>query len=257
MCKWFSCKKQRGIYLVLAVMIMGFGIVHAQAERKNGYIPPRIIFPMNSEKQTGDAQRRQMATFYDAREEGLISPVKDQGWTSTCWAYTAMSGVETAFWKKDRGEFYDFSEMHLVYNVDEETDLDSGGSVLEAMAYFSRLDGPVLEGNYAHVSEVIEDPMSFQKILPGWLRLGDIGKKKAEKYVGDMIIIGKEEIKTYVKQYGGVCAAYRSEVEEAYNSEVYYDNADLAYHLSSGEDEETDHIVLIVGWDDLKQIKNL
>lgn len=52
---------------------------------------------------------------YDAREEGIITPVKDQENTTMCWAFSAISASEASVAKEGLLKNPDFSEEHLAY----------------------------------------------------------------------------------------------------------------------------------------------
>ena len=52
---------------------------------------------------------------YNANETGIISSVKDQGKTNSCWAYATNSMIETSLLKK--GISKDLSEAHMEYMI--------------------------------------------------------------------------------------------------------------------------------------------
>ena len=122
-----------------------------------GYIPPKYIFP---EEKTRNIRTRSSSEFsrfkkYDSRSSdtnenrfgrNVITPRKDQFYTGTCWAHAYLAVVESLL-KIKYGEDYDLSEGHMAYNVDDQTNLQSGGLDEDALAYYARLTGPVLEEN--------------------------------------------------------------------------------------------------------------
>ncbi len=212
-----------------------------------GYVPPKVLFPVTESR--GRRTRRSIDESYDARKEHIISSVKDQGQTGTCWAHATMASIETALLKKGEAES-NFSEAHLAYNARKDINLDTGGNAPIAMAYFSRLDGPVKEEAYPKISEVIGTNQNHSFLNHSLMEC--YKKKNGEKYVGDMIIIGKSDIKKYVKQYGIVIGGY-------YDNEKYYFEIDGkkkgGYHIPILENHYVvNHDITIVGWDDKKQI---
>lgn len=202
---------------------------------------------------------------YDARELGLVSPVKNQGRSNACWAHAAMSSVETAFKKAgyNTEDFYDFSEGHLAVNSSPLTDLQSGSTGYDAINYFSRLDGPVKDGRYPEDSEFYEFSIARSgsgTLFDGIPLLRDVNQKKHMKFVGDMIVISNktDEIKRYIMEYGSVMSSYYQETHRLFGP-VMTETADNrsrvenAYHATSKR--RANHAVILVGWDDNIEIK--
>lgn len=55
-----------------------------------------------------------LPSSYDARTEGVVPSVKDQGYTSNCWAFAALGSGESGLMKEGEAE-PDLSERHLAY----------------------------------------------------------------------------------------------------------------------------------------------
>jgi len=201
---------------------------------------------------------------YDARELGLVSPVKDQRNSNACWAHAAMSSVETAFKKVGLGtDFYDFSEGHLATNSSPLTDLQSGSTGYDAINYFSRLDGPVKDGKFREDSPFYEFSISRagkNTTFSGIPLLRDMNKKYHMKFVGDMIVIKNnvEEMKRYIMEYGSVMSSYYQETDRLFGpvmSETVGNKSRVenAYHAT--QPRRANHAVILVGWDDNIEIK--
>lgn len=219
-------------------------------EFKYGYVPARAEFVLSGRT---DATAEALPSSYDSRSRQLISPVKNQGETGTCWAHAASSSVETA-WKRQNGSFEDLSEMHLAYHAAPDTDLDSGGNSLLAIGYYSRMDGPIDESEYSTVQDVAV--VNGSRILRGRSKMEDYGKKRGRMHVGEMIAISKSEIKKYVKDYGAVMSSYHATADSSgyYTHDDAYLQKELGYHYPDGA--TTNHAISIVGWDDNRTVKN-
>lgn len=72
---------------------------------------------------------------YDARSDGLVTPVKDQYLYGNCWAQSATSCIETDAIKNFGYDVQktDFSEKHLSYWVNGKVDPDEGDSYLRSL----------------------------------------------------------------------------------------------------------------------------
>ncbi|MBQ1398521.1 MAG: hypothetical protein IIZ36_04750, partial [Ruminococcus sp.] len=57
-----------------------------------------------------------LPSSYDLRDEGIITSVKDQGGTGSCWAHAAIASSESSMIRKGLADqSIDLSEAHLVW----------------------------------------------------------------------------------------------------------------------------------------------
>ncbi len=187
---------------------------------------------------------------YNAVEEGLVTPAKDQYGTNSCWAFSGISLVETSALKEGLGTI-DLSERHIEYSMTRNafTDgtkddglnrqLDAGGNPYFTSSYFFRHDGPIMESSMPY--EKVNTKIS-KNALPKGKAVLDISDYTTRYYD---LTAGCESaqinvIKDKVIKYGSVGVS------------IYYHDAFLKnskyYYYNGGN--STNHAVVVVGWDD-------
>ncbi len=174
---------------------------------------------------------------YDLRRLGRVSPVRDQLPFGTCWAFAAVSSLESAMLPADA---QDFSEDNVVLNAGFDTGVDSaydhGGTFTMSTAYFARWAGPVLES---------QDPYGDGSSPPGL---------SAVRHVQEVLYIpggaggtDTANIKYALMTYGAVASELNMERK-------YLREANSAYYCYGGD--YVNHAVAIVGWDDAYSAAN-
>jgi len=177
-----------------------------------------------------------------------VSPVKDQTYFGTCWAFTTYGSLESTL-LAGGDAVSDFSEKNLVnragfdaippYGVE-----NTGGNYLMSTACLARRDGPVSEA---------DDPYPYGSI---WF--GSPGSYTVRKHLRDVYFVpgisgsppNADSIKHALMDYGAV---YTS-INTSYTGSVgaihwNYNPACYAYYNPNAANV-TDHAVTIVGWDD-------
>ncbi len=263
-------------------------------EFTNGYIPPKYIFP---EEKTRNIRTRSSSEFssfkkYDSRSndsnrnrfsKNIVTPRKDQFNTGTCWAHADLSVVETLL-KIKYGNDYDLSEGHMAYNIDNMTDLQSGGGEQDPLAYYARLSGPVLESNFQAYSIDEDNPKNRKQkefdssratLLPEGERdtfkiMGDAFNKKLDFFVTRTLELDLtlENLKRCIYENGSVAASYFI-TYDGYNKFVLgnkpWDDwivklTGVCYHyvrnFNNSKYLYINHTVALIGWDDDKEITN-
>ncbi len=167
---------------------------------------------------------------YDLREKGRVSVIRNQGSYGTCWAFAAISAMESAL----------LPESVQLYSVDHMTMCNSfsvnqydGGEYTMGMAYLAAWQGPVYEEDDPYGDDETDETLT------------------AVAHVQEMRIIdGKdyESIKTAVFKYGGVQTSLYSTLSSSSKDTEYYNSETCAYCYIGTE--KPNHDVVIIGWDD-------
>ncbi len=167
---------------------------------------------------------------YDLRVRGRVPQVKNQGSYGTCWAFAALSAMESAL----------LPEQEVQYSADHMTMCNSfhltqndGGEYTMGMAYLAAWQGPVYEKDDPYgdgeTDETLEPVAHVQEM---------------------QIIDGKdyEKIKEAVFKYGGVQTSIYSSIRSSQSVSTFYNKQTSAYCYIGTE--KPNHDVLIIGWDD-------
>lgn len=167
---------------------------------------------------------------YDLREKNRVSAVRNQGYYGTCWAFAAISALESTMLPEQTEQFsVDNMTLDNSFSVTRET----GGAYTMGMAYLAAWQGPIYE---------VDDPYADDEINE---------TAEAVFHVQEMqIIAGKdyERIKEAVFKYGGVQSSIYSTIKNSQTESEYFNNDTNAYCYIGTE--RPNHDVVIVGWDD-------
>ncbi|MEJ8553473.1 C1 family peptidase [Tepidibacter sp. Z1-5] len=169
---------------------------------------------------------------YDLRELERVTPVKDQGEINSCWAFAALSSLESNI-KLKKNKEYDFSENNMINVHGFDSGAKDGGNAAMATAYLASWKGAVLE-------EKDEYPQNrYSK---------NRGIKKSDYHVKNVIYIPErktfddnEKIKKSIMDYGAVYTVFKWD-------ESYYNQRNSSYRYNTSS--KGNHAVSIVGWDD-------
>ncbi len=163
---------------------------------------------------------------YDMRDTSMLDPVQNQGDTPNCWAYAATSALQSMLLPEE----WAFSQTHMAEESGALLVYPEGGGTEDlAAAYYTNWKGPVLESDYAE-SEYSELPV--QKHVQGFRTL------EPKDFAG---------IKRAIYEEGPVLTAIRL-IEDSSDPYCSYNYETYAQHYIG--DEDYDHTVLLVGWDD-------
>jgi C1A family cysteine protease len=207
----------------------------------------------NEEKTTRSAD---IPSYFDSRDYGYVTPVRNQLNTGTCWAHAAMSAVES-YEVKNRfadADGINFSEAHLTWfalnpnsngvnSANDGTNLgvnafSNGGNWRYAALALANREGASNDADY---------PLSgnYSDMAYGESERFDHSANVGLKDIA--LLDSAEEIKSAVMNNGSVtCAIYYSFSYLA--SKTISGVKHSSYFCSSGQ--QSNHAVNIIGWDD-------
>lgn len=167
---------------------------------------------------------------YDLRDGERLGITKDQGKYGTCWAFAALSAIESTLLPEEKMEL---SPEHMALRNSFSTDLDAGGQYSMGMAYLTSWQGPVTEAEDAYGDG--ESPEGL----------------RAVKHVQEVQILQSkdyEAIKEAVFKYGAVQTSIYMKLWSKTRTSTYYDAETYSYYYNG--QQEVNHDILIIGWDD-------
>ena len=167
---------------------------------------------------------------YDLREKGRTSVIKDQGNHGTCWAFAALSALESSMLPE---QVYEFSPDHMSIQNSFALNQDYGGDYTMGLAYLLAWQGPVLEKDDPYGDETSDDTL------------------RQVKHLQEVQIIQSKDfpkIKEAVFKYGGVQTSIYSSLKSSQSHSEFYNRNTNAYCYMG--QEKPNHDVVIIGWDD-------
>lgn len=174
-----------------------------------------------------------LPSYYDLRDLGQVSPVKNQGNGGNCWAFSAIAALESSILKACNVT-YDLSEenmkniMSLYSSYGWAMETNVGGYDKMAIGYLTGWLGPVNESDDAYDAKSILSPL-----LTSFIHVQNIAFLTRDSYTDN------DAIKKAIMEYGAVSTSVYWSSNNA-NGKSYY------YNGNNGPN----HAVVIVGWDD-------
>ena len=203
------------------------------------------------------AEESALPSKYSSVDEGIITTPKNQGGSSSCWAFSTVSALETSSIMQgfDTLDTADYSEAHLTWFAQNELTTDktdptygdgrnvaspyiTGGNWLGATAALSRGAGLQKEENAKWIvstSESVLNGMNYPESerYTSYLRL------KSAQRIYDT---SRDGIKKAIMEHGSLMAGVY------YDYDVNIDN--YSYYYQNTVSGKTNHAITIVGWDD-------
>lgn len=197
----------------------------------------------------------QVPSSYDARQANVVTSVKWQGQSGNCWAFSAISALESSLISEGKAELgtTDFSESHLAWfgnnsATTDTTDLAYGDGVTVSNPYLTG-------GNWLRVSQALSRwagianqdaiPSDYNNVsrLPQYTDAQRRNTNSGFIIKSADVLATAEQVKNYVIEYGAVTASY-------YHDDTYYNKTSSAAAYYCDTATTTNHAITVIGWDD-------
>lgn len=177
---------------------------------------------------TYDKDMDELPEKWCCESEGKLPAVREQGSRNICWALSAACGIESARLPQNQDVI---SAEHMVKNSKFSLVEEQGNHII-TMAYMAGWQGPVTQEHYEEALQTGEEPQA------------DIHVQEIQ-YFDDA---DTETIKQYVYENGTMQTSLYMNFASTSDTSEYYNKETDAYFVP--DEEQENHIVLIVGWDD-------
>ncbi|MGN0335795.1 MAG: lectin like domain-containing protein [Lachnospiraceae bacterium] len=194
---------------------------------------------VQEEARTGDDEQlsweliEELPDTYSYNDQGKNFMVRDQEESNRCWAFASLTALETSKSIPQEGSF---DVEHLIRENPFHDEFEEGGAYQITMAYLLSWQGPVPE------QEAEEE---FQESAGPAVHVQEVRMTEGRDY---------RKIKEFVYRYGGVETSIYVDFDEETAYSEYY-NEEFHTYCYRG-DRESNHEVVIIGWDDLYPAEN-
>lgn len=245
----------------------------------SGYVPVEKTILNQKDLETGRQRQSThgivIPSTFDAREEGLLSEIRNQGELGNCWAYAVMGAAEANIRKKGYESEPDLSEYHLSYSIYNKTldpmgltigdncrvkEMDNsiyswGGNDYLAVSTLARWQG-VLEEEDAPLTDLfLANKNKIPAILPEEILNKDSYHLQNTEYIY-ITESNRDLIKRKIMEYGAGTISFYTEEGSRYNQFSNTGYNDYTAYYCNDKTKRANHEVMVVGWDDNYEVGN-
>jgi uncharacterized repeat protein (TIGR01451 family) len=175
--------------------------------------------------------------YYDLRKLGKLTPIKDQGFSGTCWAFAVMGSLESNLLPHEKWNFSENNMKNLLsksYKWGFDRSYDDAGCWQEALAYLTRYSGPITAAQDPYDEFSGTSPTSLKPVK----HVQETVQIMPRNSTGTM---NNNDLKYAIIKYGAIYSLMTYDDSYLnYNNYGYYYNGTGYYN----------HAICIVGWDD-------
>ena len=209
----------------------------------------------------------QLPSSYDARDEGLITSIKNQSRLGTCWAFSAVSLLETACIKAGLGtvENTDFSEWQIANYAHQQsyndytapyTGASSWGGEMYDPIYYAQAQFSSVFLNEAASPYPLEQIAAKETLSPPSQQLPTLGNAIVSTYARTAIssdYLSATEVQQFKNEILN-CGSVSIGMTWSRNALSTY-NGNEIYNNTTGANEGG-HAIVAIGWDDFFQVSD-
>ena len=202
-----------------------------------GFVPPRVDLSHLTAKDQMPGLAAAVPAAWDWRQEGKVTAVRYQGACGACYAFAALGNIEARMLIDAAGTF-DFSENNAKECNYWQTSC-SGGNYENVVDLLSK-SATVLESCDPYVAGDVacNSACTYQKTLLNW------------NIISSETVPSTAALKQLIYDHGPIYTTlYSGDASDA-DWQNEFDTYNGSYTLYYTGNYETNHAVLIVGWDD-------
>ncbi|XP_023310809.1 cathepsin L1-like [Anoplophora glabripennis] len=212
-------------------------MIHEEMKKTlNGYRKSKVTVSDIEVIQFVPDEDADVSDEFDWREKGAVTPVKDQGFCGSCWAFSSTGALEGQYFLKT-GDLVSISEQNLVDCSSEHNNIGcAGGDMNPAFTYVHNQDGIDSETSYPY------------EAVDGKCRYTVSGNVTSTRGYATIENGNEDYLKAAVATIGPIAVAIdASQLEFDFYSEGIYYNP-YCNNGASDPETELDHAVLVVGY---------